>query len=91
MSSPEMQPQLLRIDVQPAGPMESQSGLQMLRPRIYGALLEAPGVERSRAVAAIVIIRRPTFMAITCWSRWPRGASPAWVSTRATSTTTRRC
>jgi hypothetical protein len=50
-----MQPQLLRIDVQSAGPMESQSGLQMLRPRIYGALLEAPGVDRSRAVAAIVI------------------------------------
>ena len=50
-----MQPRLLRIDVKPAGPMESQSGLQMLRPRIYGALLEAPGVEHSRAVAAIVI------------------------------------
>jgi pimeloyl-ACP methyl ester carboxylesterase len=56
MSSPgAVQPQLLRIDVKSAGPMESQSGLQMLRPRIYGALLEAPGVDRSHAVAAIVI------------------------------------
>ncbi|MEO6271384.1 MAG: alpha/beta hydrolase [Lautropia sp.] len=56
MSSPGAnQPQLLRIDVKSAGPMESQSGLQMLRPRIYGALLEAPGVDRSKAVAAIVI------------------------------------
>ena len=42
-----VQPQLLRIDVRTAGPMESQSGLQMLRPRIYGALLEAPGVDRA--------------------------------------------
>lgn len=50
-----VQPQLLRIDVKPAGPMESQSGLQMLRPRIYGALVEPPGVDRSRTVAAIVI------------------------------------
>lgn len=49
------QAQLLRIDVKSAGPMESQSGLQMLRPRIYGALVEASGVERSTAVAAIVI------------------------------------
>ena len=49
------QPQLLRIDVKSAGALESQSGLQMLRPRIYGALLEAPGVDRSKAVAAIVI------------------------------------
>lgn len=56
MSSPgSVQPHLLRVDVKPAGPMESQSGLQMLRPRIYGALLEAPGVDRARAVAAIVI------------------------------------
>ena len=56
MSSPgSVHPQLLRIDVKSAGPMESQSGLQMLRPRIYGALLEAPGVDRARAAAAIVI------------------------------------
>ncbi len=56
MNAPGLaQPQLLRIDVKPAGPMESQSGLQMLRPRIYGALLEAPGVDRSKTVAAIVI------------------------------------
>ena len=48
-------PQLLRIDVRPAGPMESQSGLQMLRPRIYGALQEARGIDRDRGVAAIVI------------------------------------
>ncbi len=56
MSSPgSVQPQLLRIDVKPAGPMESQSGLQMLRPRIYGALLEAAGVDRADGVAAIVM------------------------------------
>ena len=56
MSTPgSLQPQLLRIDVKSAGPMESQSGLQMLRPRIYGALLEAEGVDRANAVAAIVI------------------------------------
>ena len=56
MNAPGLaQPQLLRIDVKPAGPMESQSGLQMLRPRIYGALLEAPGADRSKTVAAIVI------------------------------------
>jgi pimeloyl-ACP methyl ester carboxylesterase len=56
MNSPGVvQPQLLRIDVKPSGPMESQSGLQMLRPRIYGALLEAAGIDRARGVAAIVI------------------------------------
>ncbi len=48
-------PQLLRIDVKPAGPHESQSGLQMLRPRIFGALVEPAGVDRRRSVAAIVI------------------------------------
>ncbi|MBA3478854.1 MAG: alpha/beta hydrolase [Lautropia sp.] len=56
MSSPgSVQPQLLRIDVRSAGSMESQSGLQMLRPRIFGALLEAPGVDRAGSIAAIVI------------------------------------
>ena len=35
MTSPELQ--LAVIDVKPGAAMESQSGLQLLRPRIYGA------------------------------------------------------
>jgi len=37
--------QLAIIDVQPGAALESQSGLQMLRPRIYGAWAPAGGPE----------------------------------------------
>jgi pimeloyl-ACP methyl ester carboxylesterase len=51
--------QLAVIDVQPGAALESQSGLQMLRPRIYGALAEAAGPRR---IAAIVMHPTSNFM-----------------------------
>jgi pimeloyl-ACP methyl ester carboxylesterase len=47
------------IDVKPGAAMESQSGLAMLRPRIYGAWREAAGTKR---VAAIVMHPTSNFM-----------------------------
>jgi pimeloyl-ACP methyl ester carboxylesterase len=52
--------QLAVIDVKPGAAMESQSGLQMLRPRIYGAWRE-PRAER-RDIAAIVMHPTSNFM-----------------------------
>jgi pimeloyl-ACP methyl ester carboxylesterase len=46
------------IDVKPGAAMESQSGLQMLRPRIYGAYAEPA----QRKVAAIVMHPASNFM-----------------------------
>ncbi len=54
---PELQ--LAVIDVKPGAALESQSGLQMLRPRIYGALAEAAGPRRT---AAIVMHPTSNFM-----------------------------
>ncbi len=54
---PELE--LAVIDVQPGAALESQSGLQMLRPRIYGAWRRAAG--RPRA-AAIVMHPTSNFM-----------------------------
>ena len=51
--------QLAVIDVKPGAAMESQSGLQMLRPRIYGAVAEAAGPKK---VAAIVMHPTSNFM-----------------------------
>jgi hypothetical protein len=48
------------IDVKPGAAMESQSGLQMLRPRIYGAWAEP--VDSSRKLAAIVMHPTSNFM-----------------------------
>lgn len=42
--------QLAVIDVKPGAALESQSGLQMLRPRIYGAWMRPPGRPRAAAV-----------------------------------------
>jgi pimeloyl-ACP methyl ester carboxylesterase len=50
--------QLAVIDVKPGAAMESQSGLQMLRPRIYGAYAEPA----RRKVAAIVMHPASNFM-----------------------------
>lgn len=50
--------QLVVLDVRPGAAMESQSGLQMLRPRVYGAFAEPA----SRAVAAIVMHPASNFM-----------------------------
>jgi hypothetical protein len=47
------------IDVKPGAAMESQSGLQMLRPRIYGAYAEPAG---KKDVAAIVMHPTSNFM-----------------------------
>ncbi|VWX59796.1 conserved hypothetical protein [Burkholderiales bacterium 8X] len=47
------------IDVKPGAALESQSGLQMLRPRIYGALREPAGPKK---VAAIVMHPTSNFM-----------------------------
>ncbi|HYF44279.1 MAG TPA: alpha/beta hydrolase [Ramlibacter sp.] len=51
--------QLAVIDVKPGAALESQSGLQMLRPRIYGAWMEPAG---TRKVAAIVMHPTSNFM-----------------------------
>lgn len=51
-------PELVVLDVKPGAAMESQSGLQMKRPRIYGALARAP----DSAVAAIVVHPTSNFM-----------------------------
>ncbi len=53
------EPQLAVIDVQPGAALESQSGLQMLRPRIYGAWQAPTGGAR---VAAIVMHPTSNFM-----------------------------
>jgi hypothetical protein len=47
------------IDVKPGAALESQSGLAMLRPRIYGAYMEPAGPRR---VAAIVMHPTSNFM-----------------------------
>ena len=54
---PELQ--LAIIDVRPGAAMESQSGLQMLRPRIYGAWMQPSGPKRA---AAIVMHPTSNFM-----------------------------
>ena len=46
---------LAAIDVAPGAAMESQSGLQMLRPRIYGAWREPGGGAKTA-----VIVMHPT-------------------------------
>jgi pimeloyl-ACP methyl ester carboxylesterase len=51
--------QLAVIDVKPGGALESQSGLQMLRPRIFGAYAEPTGEKR---MAAIVMHPSSNFM-----------------------------
>jgi pimeloyl-ACP methyl ester carboxylesterase len=50
---------LVGIDVKPGAKLESQSGLQMLRPRIWGALREPAGRHQ---VAAIVMHPASNFM-----------------------------
>ena len=57
MSTPV--PQLVAIDVKPGAALESQSGLQLLRPRIYGAWAEPVGPKK---VAAILMHPASNFM-----------------------------
>lgn len=57
MTTPSLQ--LAVIDVKPGAAMESQSGLQLLRPRIYGAWMQPPGPKK---VAAIVMHPTSNFM-----------------------------
>ena len=54
---PELQ--LAVIDVKPGAAMESQSGLQLLRPRIYGAYRAPQGPKK---IAAIVMHPTSNFM-----------------------------
>lgn len=54
------EPQLVAIDVQPGVTMESQSGLQALRPRIFGALMRPKG--EGSGTAAIVMHPTSNFM-----------------------------
>lgn len=54
------EPQLVAIDVQPGVTMESQSGLQALRPRIFGALVRPEG--QGNGTAAIVMHPTSNFM-----------------------------
>jgi pimeloyl-ACP methyl ester carboxylesterase len=54
-----MELKLAVIDVKPGAAFESQSGMQMLRPRIYGAYAEPRG---RRTVAAIVMHPASNFM-----------------------------
>ena len=59
---------LAAIDVKPGAAMESQSGLQLLRPRIYGAYeTPSPAVRRARAGASVrsSCTRRATSWATT--------------------------
>ena len=60
---PERERRLAVIDVKPGAAMESQSGLQMLRPRIYGAYetARAPDGTRRR-IGAIVMHPASNFM-----------------------------
>jgi alpha/beta superfamily hydrolase len=51
---------LVTIDVRPGAAMESQSGLQNLRPRIYGAM--STPADGNRNVAAIVMHPTSNFM-----------------------------
>ena len=51
--------ELAVIDVKPGAAMESQSGLQLLRPRIYGAWMQPTGPKRA---AAIVMHPTSNFM-----------------------------
>jgi pimeloyl-ACP methyl ester carboxylesterase len=55
----EVQPRLVAIDVRPGRSDESQSGLELLRPRIWGALVE-PSARSD--VAAIVMHPASNFM-----------------------------
>ncbi|TFZ05129.1 alpha/beta hydrolase [Ramlibacter henchirensis] len=57
MTAPQLE--LAVIDVKPGAAMESQSGLQLLRPRIYGAWTEPVGPKK---VAAIVMHPASNFM-----------------------------
>ena len=57
MTSPDLQ--LAVIDVRPGAALESQSGLQLLRPRIYGAWAQPQGAKK---VAAIVMHPTSNFM-----------------------------
>ena len=54
------EPELVAIDVQPGVAMESQSGLQALRPRIFGALMRPQGA--GNGTAAIVMHPTSNFM-----------------------------
>src|SRR5690349_10847662 len=51
--------QLAVIDVKPGAALECQSGLQMLRPRIYGAFMAPPGAKKT---ACIVMHPTSNFM-----------------------------
>ena len=53
MTPTPRQRQLAAIDVRPGAAMESQSGLQMLRPRIYGAYEEASRMQVDRGAARL--------------------------------------
>jgi pimeloyl-ACP methyl ester carboxylesterase len=53
---------LAAIDVKPGAAMESQSGLQMLRPRIYGAYETPVGTGVRRRTGAIVMHPTSNFM-----------------------------
>lgn len=60
MSQPELQ--LAVIDVKPGAAHESQSGLQMLRPRIYGAWMRPVRPPGGQKIAAIVMHPTSNFM-----------------------------
>lgn len=53
-----MKSETVVIDVRPGAAQESQSGLQMMRPRIWGSLLRPPGAR----VAAVVMHPTSNFM-----------------------------
>ena len=60
MAVPELQ--LAVIDVKPGAAHESQSGLQMLRPRIYGAWMRPARPAGAQRIAAIVMHPTSNFM-----------------------------
>lgn len=60
LSASNPQLHLAVIDVKPGAALESQSGLQMLRPRIYGALMEPAASTVGQAVRTAAIVMHPT-------------------------------
>ena len=81
---------LATIDVKPGAALESQSGLQMLRPRIYGAY-ETPASPMTAKTGAIVMHPTSNFMGHYLIAPLAERGVTAWGSTRATPETTRCC
>ncbi|MGH8821834.1 MAG: hypothetical protein ACREWJ_11140 [Rhodoferax sp.] len=76
---PELQ--LAVIDVKPGAALESQSGLQLLRPRIYGAYASPAGPKRTAAIVMHPASQMGRITSLTGflsqWSSHSRADGPA--------------